>query len=78
MSLVNTIHWLLEVEVLRQQVSNYEKDKLTLQLTKQRLLQAEKQFKNVSTCIQYFNVCTGSNHPDNDLVLKTRSLSVGG
>ena len=36
-----------EVEVLRQQVSNYEKDKLTLQLTKQRLLQAEKQFKNL-------------------------------
>ena len=36
-----------EVEVLRQQVSNYEKDKMTLQLTKQRLVQADKQFKNL-------------------------------
>jgi growth arrest-specific protein 8 len=33
--------------VLRQQVSNYDKDKMTLQLTKQRLLQADKQFKNL-------------------------------
>jgi septal ring factor EnvC (AmiA/AmiB activator) len=36
-----------EVEVLRQQVSNYDKSKLTLQLTKQRLAQADKQFKNL-------------------------------
>jgi len=35
------------VENLRQQVSSYEKDKMTLQLTKQRLLQADKQFKNL-------------------------------
>lgn len=36
-----------EVEVLRQQVANYEKDKTTLTLTKQRLVQADKQFKNL-------------------------------
>jgi growth arrest-specific protein 8 len=36
-----------EVEVLRQQVANYEKDKMTLQLTKQRLLHSDKQFKNL-------------------------------
>lgn len=43
----NCDSWVQEVEILRQQVSNYDKDKLTLQLTKQRLLQAEKQFKNL-------------------------------
>lgn len=36
-----------EVESLRQQLSNYEKDKVTLQLTKQRLLHADKQLKNI-------------------------------
>ena len=36
-----------EVESLRQQVSNYDKNKMTLQLTKQRLVQADKQFKNL-------------------------------
>ena len=47
--LANTSNVLLvqEVEVLRQQVSNYDKNKLTLQLTKQRLVQADKQFKNL-------------------------------
>ena len=33
--------------MLRQQVSNYDKNKMTLQLTKQRLAQADKQFKNL-------------------------------
>jgi growth arrest-specific protein 8 len=32
---------------LRQQLSNYDKDKVTLQLTKQRLLHADKQLKNL-------------------------------
>lgn len=36
-----------EVESLRQQLSNYDKDKVTLQLTKQRLLHADKQLKNI-------------------------------
>jgi growth arrest-specific protein 8 len=35
------------VESLRQQLSNYDKDKMTLQLTKQRLLHADKQLKNL-------------------------------
>lgn len=38
---------LQEVESLRQQLSNYDKDKMTLQLTKQRLLHADKQLKNL-------------------------------
>jgi growth arrest-specific protein 8 len=38
---------LQEVEVLKQQLSNHEKDKNTLQLTKQRLLHADKQLKNL-------------------------------
>lgn len=36
-----------EVESLRQQLSNYDKDKVTLQHTKQRLLHADKQLKNI-------------------------------
>lgn len=32
---------------MRQQLSNYDKDKMTLQLTKQRLLHADKQLKNL-------------------------------
>lgn len=35
------------MESLRQQLSNYDKDKMTLQLTKQRLLHADKQLKNL-------------------------------
>lgn len=38
---------LQEVESLRQQLSNYDKDKVTLQLTKQRLIHADKQLKNI-------------------------------
>lgn len=38
---------LKEVELLRQQLANYEKDKLSLQQTKARLVNAEKQIKNL-------------------------------
>jgi hypothetical protein len=38
---------LKEVELLRQQLANYEKDKQSLQQTKARLLNAEKQVKNL-------------------------------
>ena len=38
---------LKQVEQLRQQLANYEKDKLSLAQTKARLLNAEKQLKNL-------------------------------
>lgn len=37
----------VQVELLRQQLANYDKDKLSLQQTKARLLNAEKQVKNL-------------------------------
>jgi predicted transcriptional regulator len=37
----------MQVELLRQQLANYEKDKQSLQQTKARLLNAEKQVKNL-------------------------------
>ncbi|KAG2494699.1 hypothetical protein HYH03_007215 [Edaphochlamys debaryana] len=38
---------LKEVELLRQQLANYDKDRLSLQQTKARLLNAERQIKNL-------------------------------
>ncbi|GIL67832.1 hypothetical protein Vafri_21099, partial [Volvox africanus] len=38
---------LKEVEMLRQQLANYDKDKLSLSQTKARLLNAERQIKNL-------------------------------